>query len=78
MARFYTKSSVMESKMIEFVGLVAAAYRAATRRRTSKPLPYMSDYMLRDIGLTRLCVADGYGSCHTVAPFGPFGLPIVR
>jgi hypothetical protein len=64
--------------MFKVVNLAVAACRAAARRRASRPLPYMSDYMLRDIGFTRVCVADGYGSRYTVAPFGPFGLPIVR
>ena len=62
--------------MIEFVGLAVAAYRAAAWRRASSPLPHLSDRLLRDIGFTRACVADGRRTRSSVIPFGPFGLPI--
>ena len=62
--------------MFKVVNLAAAAYRAAAWSRASRPLPYTSNRMLRDIGLTRACVADGHRSRTLVIPFGPFGLPI--
>ena len=64
--------------MLKAFNLAVGAWRAAARRRAPRPLPYMSDHMLRDIGFTRSCVADGHRSRNTVAPFGPFGLPIAR
>jgi len=62
--------------MIEFVGLAVAAYRAAAWRRGSSPRPHLNDRLLRDIGFTRACVADGHRSRTPLIPFGPFGLPI--
>ena len=62
--------------MVEFVGLAVAVSWAAAWRRASKPLPYISDHMLRDIGFTRACVADSHRGRSPVLPFGPFGLPI--
>ena len=59
--------------MFIVVGLLAAA---AVRRHAVEALPYISDHMLRDIGLTHSCVADRHRTRTPVAPFGPFGLPI--
>lgn len=38
---------------------VMTAYRAAALRRALRPLLYMDDRMLRDIGLTRADAVDG-------------------
>jgi hypothetical protein len=62
--------------MIEFVGLAVAADWAVAGHRASRPLPYISDRMLRDVGFTHACVADGHQSRPSIVPFGPFGLPI--
>ena len=62
--------------MIEFIGLAVAAYWAAAWRRASRPLPHLSDRLLRDIGFMRARVADNDRTRSTVIPFGPFGLPI--
>jgi hypothetical protein len=62
--------------MIEFIGLAVAAYWAAAWRRASRPLPHISNRLLRDIGLTRACAADGHRTRTSIVHFGPFGLPI--
>jgi uncharacterized protein YjiS (DUF1127 family) len=65
-----------DTTMLTAVNVAVAAYRAAAWRRASSPLPHLSDRLLRDIGFTRACVADGRRTRSSVIPFGPFGLPI--
>jgi hypothetical protein len=62
--------------MFTVAGLLVAAYRAAARRGAAEALPYISDHVLRDIGLTHSCVVDSHRTRTPVLPFGPFGLPI--
>jgi hypothetical protein len=65
-----------DTTMFKAVNVAVAAYRAAVWGRASRPLPHLSDRLLRDIGFMRARVADNDRTRSTVIPFGPFGLPI--
>jgi uncharacterized protein YjiS (DUF1127 family) len=57
-----------ETTMFRVVDLAVAACRVAAWRRASRPLPHLSDRLLRDIGFMRACVADGHRSRTPLIP----------